>query len=454
MNLTRAFQINPTENVAFVGGGGKSTTIFRLGRELAADGKRVLLTTSTRIFAAQISLAPAAVSFNAENQSLADILPALKTALAQHGQVLLTGATDAASGKAFGVPPAIIDQLAQAGVFDVILNEADGSRMRPFKAPAQHEPVIPPSTTLVVPVVGLDALDKPLTAEHVHRPERVAQLSGAAAGSPITPQTIAAVLTHPAGGLKNIPPRTRIVPLLNKIELVQTDHGRLLAKLLLQSNRITTVAIGSVAQDDPIAWVQNRVAAIVLAAGEGRRFGAAKQLARWQGKPLLAHVVDTALASLATPVIVVLGAFANECRAALAGKPVHLIENSNWADGQSTSMQAGLATLPKDTSAAIFLLADQPLISTEIVDAVVQHYWQTLAPVVWPEFEGRRGNPVLFDRRLFIEMQQIRGDVGARPVLLAHLSEAAALPVATPTILRDVDTPGDLERLESSAKIN
>src|SRR5207244_992641 len=98
-----------------------------------------------------------------------------------------------------------------------ILNEADGSRMRPFKAPAEHEPVIPAETTLVVPVVGADVFGKPLDPDHVHRPELVSALSGAPLGTPITPEIVARVLAHPDGGRKGVPAGARVVVLINKV---------------------------------------------------------------------------------------------------------------------------------------------------------------------------------------------------------------------------------------------
>jgi probable selenium-dependent hydroxylase accessory protein YqeC len=90
--------------------------------------------------------------------------------------------------------------------------------MRPFKAPAAHEPVIPPETTLVVPVVGADVFGKPLDDQHVHRPELIGALTGAAPGTPITPEIVARVLAHPEGGRKGVPEGARVVVIVNKVE--------------------------------------------------------------------------------------------------------------------------------------------------------------------------------------------------------------------------------------------
>ena len=453
MNLTTAFSIQTGDHVAFVGGGGKSNAMFRLGRELAAAGRRVLLTTTTRIFAAQIAQAPAHVIFDPRQQTLTGLLPALEEAVARRGQVLLIGAADAESGKAFGLGPEVVDALTRSGRFDVVLNEADGSRMRPFKAPAPHEPVIPATTTLVVPVVGLDVLGRPLTDEHAHRAARIAELAGVPLAAPVTPAMVARVLAHPDGGLKGVPPSARVIPLLNKLDRGAAETAHALARRLLRAERIDSVVVGAVGTETPVGWVERRVAAVVLAAGEGRRFGGGKQLALWRGKPLLLHAVDAALASEAEPVVVVLGARAEACRAALGDRPVTVVVNRHWARGQSTSLKSGLAALPPRTGAAVFLLADQPRVSAAVVDALLERYRQTLAPVVWPEFEGRRGNPVLFDRRLFPEMMRLRGDVGARPVLLAHRHQAARVPLSDPAILHDVDTPADLEGDGTSVRI-
>src|SRR5262249_4205924 len=128
------------------------------------------------------------------------------------------GDTDPSTGKADGVSRDLFTALRRWCPEACLLNEADGSRMRPFKAPADHEPVIPEETTLVVPVVGADILGRSLDAEHVHRPELVSALSGAPLGTPITPAIVARVLAHPDGGRKGVPARARVVVMINKVE--------------------------------------------------------------------------------------------------------------------------------------------------------------------------------------------------------------------------------------------
>jgi molybdenum cofactor cytidylyltransferase len=452
MKLSRALRVNPGEVIALVGAGGKTTAMFLLANELAPR-MRVLTTTTTRIFAAQTKHSPAHVTFDPKRQTAHDILSRLDRAIAAHGQVLLTGPREPESDKVFGLSPDVIDALAGSGHFDVIINEADGSRGRPLKAPAAHEPIIPGCTTLVIPIAGLDALARPLGDDTVHRAELISRLTGIAAGQPVTADAAAAVLCHPEGGLKNVPAQARVVPLLNKVdEKAGKDSlkvARGIADKLLSCERVHSVVIGAVRWTEaPVVEVHSRIAAVILAAGGSTRFGSPKQLARWRGKTFIEQAVDTALASSARPVVVVLGAEAERCRAALGDRPVEVVVNEAWAQGQSTSMQAGLAALPANVGGVIFFLVDLPGTTPDLIDRLVQRCRETLAPLVWPEFEGRRGNPILFDRSLFTELRQVGGDIGGKPVVLRHKDRAERVIVGDKAVLQDFDRAEDLEALE------
>lgn len=240
MKLTDALQMTSDEVVALVGGGGKTTAMFRLAREVVDNGGSVITTTTTRIFGAQIALAPAHVP-------AADLTrERVSAALAVHRHVLVIGATDAGSGKAEGVSLDLFRRLRAWFPGVCLLNEADGSRMRPFKAPADYEPVIPADTTLVVPVVGADVFGKSLDADHVHRPELVSALSGAPPGTPITPAIVARVLAHPQGGRKGVPAGARVVVLINKVEsLPDRAPARETAERLLREPAIHSVVLAS-----------------------------------------------------------------------------------------------------------------------------------------------------------------------------------------------------------------
>lgn len=251
--LADALGVKRDDAVALVGGGGKTTAMFRLARELVETGGSAITTTTTRIFAAQIALAPAHVpAADATRERIA-------AALAADRQVLVIGATNATTGKADGVSLDLFRRLRSWFPDVCLLNEADGSRMRPFKAPAEHEPMIPPETTLVIPVVGADVFGKALAAEHVHRPELVSALSGAPLGTPITPEIVARVLAHPAGGRKGVPAGARIVVVINKVEsLRDRTPAHETAERLLGEPAIESVLCTTLRGEPPVLEVCTR----------------------------------------------------------------------------------------------------------------------------------------------------------------------------------------------------
>lgn len=189
------------------------------------------------------------------------------------------------------------------------------------------------------------------------------------------------------------------------------------------------------------------VAAVILAAGGSTRFGQPKQLLDWGGVPLVAHVADQALAAGLSPVIVALGSQAEAVRAALGTRPVQIAMNWHWEAGLSTSVQAGLAVLPPETEAAVFLHCDQPLVNAALLRALVHRFEESRAPVVYSTHAGQRHPPVLFARRLFPELTAIAGDEGGRAIITQHPGEVATVEVADAHILADIDTPDDYERL-------
>lgn len=447
MQLSHALRMRPKEVVVLVGGGGKTTLMFRLADELAASASRVVTTMTTRIFVGQMLRAPGRLVTEDEAKLLAE-LPA---ALDAYRHVIVAGEVIVEQDKVQGVSPALLDRIALEPAVDVVIVEADGSRRLPLKAPAPHEPVIPTSATVVIPLVGLDVLGQPLDAEHVHRPQLVAELTGATLGAPVTPTMIAAVLAHPQGGAKDVPPAARLIPFLNKVEDEATlAVAREIACLLLKAPRVDSVLIGAAQRDDPVQEVWGRTGAVVLAAGEAKRFGALKQVLPWRGIPLVAHVADQALRCPdVAQVAVTVGAEAEQVRAALAGHHVSVVPVAGWSEGQSRSVKAGLhalaprSPLPAPLSTILFLLADQPGVSPELLSTLIQRHRKTLAPIVAPRFDGQRGNPVLFDRVTFPEFDQLGGDVGARPVILTHRDEIAWVDWPTPEILEDIDVAAD-----------
>jgi molybdenum cofactor cytidylyltransferase len=406
----------------------------------------VVTTMTTHIFTGQMALAPASLVYRDESSLMAR----LPGALADHRHVLIVGDEEVETNKVRGLAPDTANRVAALPDVDVVIVEADGSRRLSFKAPADHEPVIPGDTTIVVSIVGMDVLGRPLTAENVHRLQRIAALTGAAPGDPVTPEMIAGVVAHPAGGAKGAPPGARLIPFLNKAEDAGTlAAARITARMLLESARVDSVLIGAAAGRDPVREVWSRAGAVVLAAGRASRFGSLKQVLPWGDKPLVAHVADQALACPDIGrVAVTIGAEADAVRLALGARAVRTVPVPDWAEGQSRSVKSGLGAIVGDAEATaqgplgavLFLLADQPGVTPGLLSALVQRHRETLAPVVAPRYRDRRGNPVLFDRSTFDEFSTLQGDAGARPILQARSDEIAWVDWPTPEVIQDIDT--------------
>ena len=479
MQLHHALRLPPDELsvVTLVGAGGKTSALFRLAEEAVAGGRRVVTTTTTHIFAAQAEQAPVRLEVKPDRTDAVD-WAALEAQLAQHGHCLIWSPSSVRSAEAGGkptaasptgskrqgLPPEVVDALAaRAGDLGIslIAIEGDGSRRRPVKAPASHEPVIPDCTTHLVAVAGLDGLGLPLDEPYVHRPEQVrALLQEEDASTRLTPRMLGRLLVEPyrreareeqdTPYVSQRPPAgARLIPLLNKADSApRLAAARLIAHRLAQQNQ--PALIGAVGTESRTA-IRERwgaTTAIVLAAGESSRMGQPKQLLRWQGEPLVTRAARIALESGASETVVVTGAVGEQVEAALAplreaGRGcLRVIFNPNWQDGQAGSVRAAVEALPAACEAALFLPVDQPRLPT----ALLRRLWQTwrggsdLAAVAVGG--AVRGAPAVFDRRFFDQLRQVQGDRGGGMLLRRHAEEVNA--IETPDEwLADVDTPED-----------
>lgn len=192
-----------------------------------------------------------------------------------------------------------------------------------------------------------------------------------------------------------------------------------------------------------------KVAALLLAAGQSRRMGAVnKLLAPVGGKPMVRHVLDAIAGSKAGPVIVVTGHQGAEVRAALADASPAFVENPDYADGISTSLNAGLQAVPEDCEAVVVCLGDMPRVGSALIDRLISAYNPVEGRAICvPTRDGKRGNPVLFDRQFFAEVREIAGDVGAKHLIGRHEDLVAEVAVDDEAIFMDIDTPEALEKL-------
>lgn len=248
MYIKTAFDVKEGNVVTLVGGGGKTTTMLKITQEFSDKKHTVIVTTTTKI----------RVSEGKSTDQLLivkDIDDFRKKFDKMKRKTITLASGFTGNNKLSGFYPDLINKLVKFKKSPLILVEGDGANSRPFKAPAEHEPVIPSSTNLVIPVVGVDIVGKRLNSENVHRPEIVSKLAGAKIGEPVEPDLIARILTHEKGGLKSVPPKARVIPLLNKVEDRKDESlSEIIAEKILDlaKNKIKKVAVGNVHEEDPI----------------------------------------------------------------------------------------------------------------------------------------------------------------------------------------------------------
>lgn len=190
------------------------------------------------------------------------------------------------------------------------------------------------------------------------------------------------------------------------------------------------------------------VGLVLLAAGGSRRFGAPKQLLRYQGESLLRRAAKSAQASRCEPVAVVLGAEAERLKEELVGLSVLRVVNPHWHAGIGTSIQAGLKALitaVPDLEGALFTLCDQALIDSPHLNLLVETFIASKAPVIASRYAGTFGVPALFHRALFPDLCVLSGGRGAKEVIARHLPYAHLIDL--PEACLDIDTPGEYWRL-------
>ncbi len=192
------------------------------------------------------------------------------------------------------------------------------------------------------------------------------------------------------------------------------------------------------------------VGLVILAAGASTRLGRPKQLLPYRGRTLLRHAAQVALDSVCRPVVVVLGAWAEQLEPEVRGLPVHVAHNPHWEDGMGASLRAGLRALEATISgveAAVVLLCDQPFVSARTIDALVEARHATGRPIIASEYGGALGVPCLFDRALFGELAALQGAEGAKRVIKGHEDDVVGIPFPAGAI--DIDTPADYEQLRA-----
>jgi molybdenum cofactor cytidylyltransferase len=200
--------------------------------------------------------------------------------------------------------------------------------------------------------------------------------------------------------------------------------------------------------DEAINPVALRIAAVILAAGRSTRMGDInKLLCDVGGRSLIARVADSACASRCRPVVLVSGFDSEAVRAAVSGYPLDVVFNPDFGKGMATSLRCGLMALPDEVNGALILLGDMPRISAQDIDRLIDAFDTAHPHVIIPEFEGRRGNPVLWPKKHFARLVSLEGDIGGRRLLDEIACECVRISFDVNSVLADIDSRADLAEL-------
>jgi molybdenum cofactor cytidylyltransferase len=438
MKLHEAFQVMQGDVVAFVGAGGKTSSMVSMGYELRELGWRVLATTTTRIAVEQLELMPHTMRF-------AEGTAAISQALNEVGFVFLYDHIH--QNKVYGPSVDWTPQLLDSVDSDILLIEADGARGLHFKAPYDHEPVIPPETSLAIPTVSLGVLDKPLNDNYVYNAQAMIDKYGFYADSKVRLPWVAQVLRDEELGLRNIPAKARVVAFINQTpeKGYLRNRARKLARMALRSSRISAVALGSVRGADPVIELQRAVGAIVLAGGQSSRMGQPKVLLPWaNNQTIIEHIVTQLIRARVDHIAVVTGHYADRVKPLMKQMGVKVAHNRSHKTGEMlSSLKAGLRAMPDNVSAVLVVLGDQPRIQPKIIYQILAAYAEGKGSIIAPSFQMRRGHPILIDRRYWQEILKLPRKGAPRDVINKYQDQIHYITVDDDSVLRDVDTPAD-----------
>ncbi|NWF91278.1 MAG: putative selenium-dependent hydroxylase accessory protein YqeC [Syntrophaceae bacterium] len=251
--LRSALGLKNREVISLAGAGGKTTLMFRLARELFLEGKKVITTTTTKIF--EPASGETAFLFIHPREE------EIRKFVGQHineYRHLTIASERLGSGKLKGISSDLVDSLWGLKEIDFIIVEADGAAGRPVKAPRQGEPVIPSVTTLVVAILGVDGLGMKVNGENMFQAERVSRLTGIPEGSEMTEEGMAVLMTHPEGIFKGAPSSSRVIAFLNKVDIPDgAAKGRGVAQKIIERRepRIERIVLGQLRSEAAVSEV-------------------------------------------------------------------------------------------------------------------------------------------------------------------------------------------------------
>jgi molybdenum cofactor cytidylyltransferase len=186
------------------------------------------------------------------------------------------------------------------------------------------------------------------------------------------------------------------------------------------------------------------LAAVILSGGTSSRMGSPKALLPYQGRPFLEHLLEVTAHRQIGVRRVVLGAHAEPIAKVIDLKADEIVINQEWEKGQLSSIQAALQSLPRGTDGMLLCLIDHPLISSALVQDLIERFYKNKSPIILPVYDGRRGHPVIFAASLYEELLRAPLETGARAVVWAHKGEVEELPTNEEGCVLNLNDPETL----------
>lgn len=432
--------------ISVVGGGGKTSLIFRLTEELVSLGKRVIVTTTThmayepeRPFSENGEPEKVREDIRKAGYTVAGTLEEQNSGRNQRDSDadsdtsgVRTEREESFVCKIRGLPPERLQALQKE--CDILLIEADGAKRLPLKVPAGWEPVIPDMTDLVVGVTGLDCLGKRIM-DTSHRPELTAKFLGKDIREKVTEEDVAEIAGSFLALRKNVGKREYRV-FLNKTDTLEDPKAadRIIEKLKKEK---VYAACGSLKYD-----MQKKLAIVILAAGNSRRFGKNKLLYPIEGIPMYRRafrktlLVQKKMKEQILSVAVVTQY--QEIMDAAEKLGIKTVLNPHPEEGISSSMKLGLFP---EADACLFMVADQPWLSAETLEGLIRRFLGSSKGMAAVSKNGEPGNPCIFSRKYYDRLMELTGDKGGKRVLKAHPEDVVLYEIENEKELTDVDQP-------------
>ncbi len=438
MRISSLNLFSATDQVAWVGAGGKTSLTFAIAHELFS--KNCVITTTTKMASSEIKFADQSIKISELDKfdvdQINDVILIYKE-FTENDKTKI-------SGYQVEELKAISKDLLQYQI--PLFIEADGSKRKPCKFPGVHEPNIPSFVNKVCVVVGLSALGRPLNEENFHRSEEIARALNIPIGETITTDHIFEILTHPEGGLKNIPDQAEKFIFLHQADCL--DENKSINDLALRLKGVYDHVLLSEINNNNLQinahW--GKVGCVILAAGSGSRFGGLKQLAVFRCKTFIENVIETALSVYFQDRVVILGSQFEEIIAVINNYQVIILNNVNWKNGQASSVKLGVSYFgDAPIDAIIFLLVDQPQITSNMINNVLNLFAYRKPKIIVHNYKGENRHPILFSKDTFQELLNIEGDKGGRQ--LFNKFSPMHINLENDYLALDIDTIEDLKNL-------